>query len=252
MDADERAGWILAALRDRGTLAISDVASELHVSAITVRRELAALADKGLLARTRGGARNMLLRGEDEPYEFRARSSLHLKQRIAAAAERLIADGEALVLDSGTTAVGIAGLLASRRVTVMPLSVQSVATLGASSSASVILPGGEVRAGEGSISGSSTEHSLAGLRFDTFLMSCCGLEAAAGVTAYDLQDAAVKRAAISSSARVIALADGSKIGRVTMAVVAAVSDVHAVITDDSADARELDAVRATGVDVVVA
>lgn len=251
METNERAGWILNALRDRGELAVAEVAAELGVSLITVRRELAVLAERGLLARTHGGARNLLLRGEDVPYEFRSRSDVAAKKRIAAAAQALIADGEAVALDSGTTALAVAALLTQRRVTVMPLSVQAIAVFGAASAATVLLPAGEVRRGEGSITGSETEHAVAALRFDTYVLGCCGLASRAGVTAFDGQDAAVKRAAIASSARVIAVADGSKIGRVTMAAVISASQLSAVITDDSAPAEELAALREADVEVVV-
>jgi DeoR/GlpR family transcriptional regulator of sugar metabolism len=81
------------------------------------------------------------------------------------------------------------------------------------------------------LTGPLTEASLAALRFDTAIIGCCGLTATDGLTAYDLADAAVKRAAIACSRRVIAVADAEKFTRSALAYVAPASALHCVVTD---------------------
>ncbi|WP_419596565.1 hypothetical protein [Streptomyces brasiliscabiei] len=78
---------------------------------------------------------------------------------------------------------------------------------------------------------------MAALRFDTAVLGCCGLDADNGLTAYDLDDATVKRAAIASSRRVIAVAEGTKFSRTALGFVAPASALHAVVTDESAPRR---------------
>ena len=85
------------------------------------------------------------------------------------------------------------------------------------------MPGGEVRTGELTMTGPLAQTSLAALRFDTAILGCCGLSAADGLTAYDLPDAAVKRAAIASARRTIVVTDGSKFTRTALATVAPAS-----------------------------
>ena len=95
---------------------------------MTIRRDLETLAEQGVLERYRGGARTLLLRGRSR-VALRAIEGLETKQRIAAAVADMIADGEAVVLDSGTTSLEVARLLRDRRVTVKPLSLQAANAL---------------------------------------------------------------------------------------------------------------------------
>ena len=80
-------------------------------------------------------------------------------------------------------------------------------------------------------------------------VGCCGLTAADGLTAHDLDDAAVKRAAIASARRVIAVTEAGKLSRTALAFVAPVTALDAVITDDSASEEETGALTAAGVTV---
>ena len=108
------------------------------------------------------------------------------------------------------------------------------------------MPGGEVRTGELTMTGLLAQTSLAALRFDTAILGCCGLSAADGLTAYDLSDAAVKRAAIASARRTIVVTDGSKFTRTALAAVVPASSLDAVITDETAPAAQLEALAAAG------
>ena len=97
----------------------------------TIRRDLDTLAAQGVLERFRGGARTLLLRGEEPPFALRAHEAVDAKRRIAAEVSRLIADGETVLLDSGTTCPGGRPTAArlKRSPCVMPLSLQAIHTL---------------------------------------------------------------------------------------------------------------------------
>lgn len=113
----------------------------------------------------------------------------------------------------------------------------------------LLVPGGRARSGELALTGPLTQASLAALRFDTAVIGCCGLTAADGLTAFDLDDAAVKRAAIASARRVIAVADSTKLSRTALAFVAPASALHALVTDEAAPEEETGAITAAGVTV---
>jgi DeoR/GlpR family transcriptional regulator of sugar metabolism len=115
-----------------------------------------------------------------------------------------------------------------------------------------MVPGGRPRAGEGALAGPLTLASLAALRFDTAIIGCCGLSAAEGLTAYDLDEAAVKKAIIASTRRIIAAADGSKLGRTAHAFVGASALVHTLVTDSTASADEVAALEEAGTVVTTA
>ena len=134
----------------------------------------------------------------------------------------------------------------------MPLSLPNANALTGSASTTLLIPGGSARFGEGSLVGPTTEASLRGLRFDTVVLTCCGFSLDAGVTAHDLQDAAVKRAAVESANRLVLVAEGAKFARTAMAVVCPYDRVDIVVTDASAPAEALSRLRSAGVQVIQA
>jgi DeoR/GlpR family transcriptional regulator of sugar metabolism len=243
---------ILDALYRDGRVEVPELAERLGISAITIRRDLDQLAESGALRRVRGGAVTNSLRGEGLPFEVRAVDDSPLKARLARAAVALIADGEAVAIDGGTTGAAAALALANRSVTAMPFSVQGIAALAAGSGVTLLLPGGSVRRTEGSIVGPLAQQTLAGLRFDTTILTCCAAAPAVGVTAYDLDDAAIKRALLKASERTILIAEGAKFTRSAMAVVCRLDEVDVLVTDDSAPAEVLASLREGGVHVVTA
>lgn len=212
-------------------LGVAELAAWIGTSEVTIRRDLEQLAAQGLLRRVRGGAVSLQARGEGPPFALRERDAADAKRRIGAAVADLIAEGEAVVLDSGTTTLEVARALAGRRVRVMPLSLPAADVLAAHPPTRVILPGGELLPGELSVSGPLAEAALRALRFDTAVLGCCGAAVEHGVTAYDLPDAAVKSAAIASARRVVLAADAAKFGRTAMALVAPFERIDVVVTD---------------------
>jgi DeoR/GlpR family transcriptional regulator of sugar metabolism len=245
----DRHRQITDAVRQAGQRSVAELAELTGTSEMTIRRDLETLAEQGLLERCRGGARSLLLRGEEPPFALREHDGLEAKQRIAAAVAGMIADGEAVVIDSGTTCLEVARALAHRRLTIMPLSLHAANALVGAPQLRLILPGGEPRPGELALTGPLAEASLAALRFDTAVIGCCGLNASNGLTAYDLPDAAIKRAAVASAHRVIAVAEAAKFARTALAFVAPASALHTVVTEDDAPDDEADALTAAGVAV---
>jgi DeoR/GlpR family transcriptional regulator of sugar metabolism len=245
----DRLRQISDAVRDSGQRSVAELAELTGASEMTIRRDLEVLADQGVLERYRGGARSLLLRGEEPPFALRTQEGLEAKRRIAAEVAALIADGESIVIDSGTTCLEVARAIQHRRLTVMPLSLHAANELTGAAQLTLLLPGGQPRPGELALTGPLAEASLAALRFDTAIIGCCGLTTAAGLTAYDLADAAVKRAAIASARRVIAVADAAKFSRTALAFVAPASALHVVVTDRAAPDDETDALTEAGVTV---
>jgi DeoR/GlpR family transcriptional regulator of sugar metabolism len=215
---------------------------------MTIRRDLDALVTQGVARRVRGGAISLLMRGEEPPFGMRQLDAAEQKARIAERVAALLREGESVALDSGTTALLVAQSLVEHRFTVMPMCLQAVSALSSAPGIRLLLPGGESRASELALVGPLALASIAAVRFDTAVLGCCGL-AAGHITAHDLQDAAIKQALISSSARVIMAADGSKFGRTALAAVAETSAIDVVVTDRGAPTAALEALRKEGVDV---
>ncbi|MGW5770665.1 DeoR/GlpR family DNA-binding transcription regulator [Streptomyces longwoodensis] len=248
MNTVERHRLITQAVQEAGRATVTELAELTAASEMTIRRDLDHLAAQGVLERFRGGARTLLLRGEEPPFSLRAHEAVEAKRRIAAEVVSLVSDGETVLLDSGTTCLEVARLLRGRQVTVMPLSLQAVHVLSdAPEPTSLLVPGGRPRAAEGALIGPLTLASLSALRFDTAVLGCCGLSAGDGLTAYDLDEAVVKKAAIASARRVVAAADGSKLGRTAQAWVGPPTSVHVLVTDVGAPSEETTALENQGI-----
>jgi DeoR family fructose operon transcriptional repressor len=109
-----------------------------------------------------------------------------------------------------------------------------------------MVQGGRPRNGEGALTGPLTLACLAALRFDTAVLGCRGLSAAEGLTAYDLDNAAVKKAIMASTRRTIIAAAGSKLGRTAHACVGPSTLLRTLVTDTTAPADEVAALEGTG------
>jgi DeoR/GlpR family transcriptional regulator of sugar metabolism len=249
MDVQTRHQMILQALRQRSPVLVGELADVLDCSEMTVRRDLESLERSGGLRRVHGGAASVFLSAEETPYGIRALEFTGAKATIGTAAASLLADGETVILDGGTTAMEVARALRSRRLTVMPLALRPVFELHECPGITLLLPGGEVRPGELSLTGSLTEPSFSQLRFDTCVMGPCGIDAKAGITTHFLAETAVKRAAAKASQRVIAVADSSKLGRVAFGHVCDLVDIDILLTDGGADQEMVEELRTAGVDV---
>jgi DeoR/GlpR family transcriptional regulator of sugar metabolism len=240
---------LVGELREAGRIEIRAAAQRLETTEMTIRRDLDVLVRRGIARRVRGGAVSLLARGDEIPYWVRAIESAAGKARIGEAAAELVQDGQAIAIDSGTTVLSCARALSDRRLTVLTVSLRTAALLADSPTINLILPGGEVRRDERALVGPATVSAIADLRVDSVILSACGL-ADGAVTAYDLGDAAVKRALIDASARVIVISESAKLDRTGMAVVCPAERVDVLVTDTDASAAQLQPWRNAGVEVV--
>ncbi|HEX3840849.1 MAG TPA: DeoR/GlpR family DNA-binding transcription regulator [Acidimicrobiales bacterium] len=249
MDASERLGALVELLQRDGRVEVANVAELFGTAEMTIRRDLDRMVAMGMARRVRGGAVSQLMRGEELPFAMRSMERTDAKARIGTAVAGVLRDGEAVLLDSGSTSIKVAEVLGHRRLTVMPMSLHLAAVLSAYDSVRMLMPGGEIRPGELAMVGPLAQASIGALRFDTVVLGCCGVSDGR-VTAYDLGDAAVKQAMLQSSARVILAADSSKLRQTAMAVVCEVEAVDMVVTDDGAPAEDVDGLRAAGIEVL--
>jgi DeoR family transcriptional regulator, fructose operon transcriptional repressor len=249
VNGEARTSELVRALKQDGRVEVVRAAQALGVAEMTIRRDLDLLVRRGVARRVRGGAVSLLLRGEELPYAMRELEAVGAKRRIGAAVAAQLKDGEAVALDSGTTALEIARALGDRRLTVLATALRTALELSQRPSIRLLQPGGEVRAGELAAVGQLAISAISSLRFDTAVICACGL-AGGTVTAHDLEDAAVKQAMMASAARVIVAADSSKLGHSAMAVVSPLEQADLLVTDSEASDGTLDELERSGVPVL--
>ncbi|MEV4729078.1 DeoR/GlpR family DNA-binding transcription regulator [Saccharopolyspora sp. NPDC049426] len=250
MESSERSQIIIERLRQAERVTVAELATATGCSEMTIRRDLDQLAEEGVLRRVRGGAVSFL-RGQSAPFSLRERDSVEVKRRLAAEVESLIADGESVILDSGSTTREVARRLAERRVTAIPLDMHAANALANAAEVDLLLPGGRAKPGELSFVGHLTETSLRALRVDTTVLGVCGLSAERGLTAHDLEEVPIKNAAADAAQRVIAVCHGAKFARTGLGFVCPVTSLDVVVTDGSAPTDMLGELEAAGVEVRV-
>jgi DeoR/GlpR family transcriptional regulator of sugar metabolism len=255
MRTDERHRLIGELLRRRAEVTVDELTDACDASGATIRRDLEVLAANGVLRRIHGGAKSLIVGGENPGYGQRELEDQNVKVRIATAVAGLLRDSEYVWLDSGTTATEIARTLRGRELTLMPMSMRSlnVVTAGdrnAGQRPALLLPGGSLVPGELCFRGPLAEANIRSLRFDTAVVTPCALNLKDGLLAHDLEDAAVKRAGLESAARVVVACAGSKWNATAVALVAAMEAVDIIVTDKDLSADELAHLNKLSVEVV--
>jgi DeoR/GlpR family transcriptional regulator of sugar metabolism len=247
----ERQAAIVELLRLRGRVLANDLGVELGVSSDTIRRDLRELDELGLVRRVHGGA--LPRTGDAAPFAARTRRAPEAKASIARRAAEIIADGQVVILDGGTTTVEVArALRPDLRATIITTSPPVAVALSDHRGIEIAVIGGSLRRDALVAVGAETVDALRMIRADVVMLGVCGLHPKVGVTANDLEEAQVKRAMIESAAAVVALADHDKLGTAMPVVVAPIDVITALITDSGVNDQALEPYRAAGIDVLYA
>lgn len=253
MSNDDRQLRICELLRLRGEVDYRTLADSFAVSEMTIRRDVDALEQKGLLRKVMGGA-IALGKLAEPPFEARASRQIESKQHIAEAAADYLRAHETVILDSGSTALAVARAVRGRELglTIVTPSILVAVELANERDTTVILTGGLVRPGELSLIGFEAVQSLGAINCDTFVMGVAGVHDERGYTDYHRDESAVKRAAISACDRLIVVADHSKIGRVHLSHIAPLDRADVLVTDETGDLASATLAAAARVGVEVA
>ncbi len=251
---EERRRRILDLLKTRERLTVEELVKEFHVSGVTIRTDLDALARARKVVRSHGGA----LRST-EPYPdipLNVKETLHHgeKVRIGHAAAALIKDGDTIILDSGTTTAEIARqikLLKLQSLTVITNALTIALELAYLPHVRVLMIGGDVRQLSASTVGPLAERALASLNADRLFLGVDAIDLDIGLSTPDTSEAQVNQLMIKAAREVIAVADSSKFGRRSLSMIARLSDVHRIITDTNLDADMVRVLRERNIDVLV-
>lgn len=236
MFPEERRRLILERMRSGVAVKVGELSTEFDVSESTIRRDLRELAESGLLERTHGGA---LLADStlDEPsFAEKTDQQLSEKQAIGALAASLVRDGDSVILDAGTTTLEVARALRGRRnLTVVTNAFHIAAELADLDSIHVVVTGGSIKGNTLALVGPMAERSLEEINADWAFIGTNGIDLERGLTTPTHAEAAVKRRMLAAARQVAVVTDSSKVGKVSFATIAPVSDLHMVITDHGAD-----------------
>lgn len=249
--AQERRHDILDRVQRDGRASVSELSQAFDVSEVTIRGDLQALADQGLLVRTHGGAIPANRLSRDLSLVLRRQQQVLAKDHIGEAGAAQIEDGDAIFLDSSSTALAIARHLAQHRfVTVVTNSLAIVQELTDYANVEVVAPGGRLRRDTFSLVGVDSLDMLRQYNIQKGFFGAHGITLEEGLTDVSADEADVKRAMAGMCRQVFAVLDATKWGRVGLASFAPLSQIDTIITDCDAPAELVRQVRSAGVEVI--
>ncbi|PFG43567.1 DeoR family transcriptional regulator [Isoptericola jiangsuensis] len=242
MLAAERRDLLLHTLHRDGKIVAKTAAAELGLSEDSIRRDLREMAAEGLCQRVYGGALPVSPAVAD--YDGRRRVEVAGKERVAAAAVRLVDPGSTVILDGGTTALAVAAALpADLRCTVITHSPTVAAALVEHPTVEVFILGGRLFKHSAVASGAAAVEAAQRVSADLFLLGVTGIHPDTGLTTGDADEAAMKRVLASRAAETYVLGSSEKVGAASAYDVLGFDAVAGVVTD--AD-PESDVVRRLG------
>lgn len=221
---------ILAITESQGFVTIEKLAEGFGVSGQTIRRDIIALSEAGLLQRFHGGA-GPAGAAEALRLDYRRKTEISVddKTRIGAEAAGLIPDGAAVFLDVGSTVECAAKALGARNgLRVFTNSMRAALHFDPRQHDVTVL-GGRLAGRDGSLVGEDVVLALADLRVDVALLGCSAVDEGGRVMDYDLSKIAVKKCAMKSAARSFLLAGKVKFGRAALAAFARLDDFSEVL-----------------------
>jgi DeoR/GlpR family transcriptional regulator of sugar metabolism len=233
---EDRKAKIVSLLRDQPFIDIHGLMERFQVSVATARRDLAELEEAGLLRRTHGGAIGTTQAGQDSTHAARSMSNPNEKAAIAAVAAAMIVDGDAVMLDAGTTALEVAKRLAGRKnLIAISNGVDIVNEMVRNEGQSIFSVGGQYSETNRSFRGPLAEQFIRQFNADKLVLNTSSIDLQRGlICTASPENAAVQKAMIEVSGRVVVVADYSKFTKSSLSVTAKIDDVSVIVTDAKA------------------
>jgi DeoR family transcriptional regulator of aga operon len=245
----------------REKIDVEKSAEELDVSPATIRRDLDHLAGRQLLTRTRGGAVASNV-AYDLPLRHKAARSAPEKQRISAAAARMVERGMVVGLNGGTTSTEVGRALGTRAefndrsstpaLTIVTNALNIAHELAVRPTIKMVVTGGVARQHSFELTGPLANLFLDQITLDLVFLGVDAFDPLSGAYAHHEGEASTNSLMAARARQVVVIADGGKLGGHAFAQICATAEVDLLITDTGADAAKVKAFEDEGVRVLIA
>lgn len=256
---DERGERIMRALLRAGDITVEELVKQVGTSAPSIRRDLTRLEKRGLALRTHGGAtlvEPLLYEPFRHDTSFQARElrSAEQKRRIGLMAAEMIEEKQTVGLTAGTTTTQIGRSLRHRRgIHVVTNALNIGMELCNQPSIQTTITGGTLRwAWTFALAGQAALNTLQDVYLDRVFVSVTGFDLERGATTLEVEEATVTRAMIRQAREVIVVADSTKVGMVSPALICPANLVHLLVTDTDLAPEKRAELEAAGIRVMLA
>ncbi|WP_299954119.1 DeoR/GlpR family DNA-binding transcription regulator [uncultured Modestobacter sp.] len=261
MTQQQRLNLVLELVSERRNVSIIEVAEALGVSTATVRRDLTTLADQRLITRTHGGA-SALGSGYELPLQYKIVRQAEAKGAIARAVADLVAPGDSVGLNGGTTTSEVGRVLGwSERlgmsgdtpgVTIVTNALNIAYELSIREHVKIVVTGGVPRRQSYELVGPLVGNSLQDFSLDLAVLGVDGITGKFGATTVHEGEAEASRQLAAVARRVVIAADATKLGRTTFARICPLDHIDVLVTDAPVPPELAGELGAAGVEVIVA
>ena len=253
MTKEERHSAILDSLLKQGSVLVTDLASSLEVSSVTIRKDLTELEKEGKLYRSHGKAILINPFTNNRTVSEKEKYNTEEKRLIGIEAAKFITPDDSIVLASGTTIHALArNLHPTSRLTVVTASLQAAEALAPLDNVELIQLGGIVRHTSLSVVGKYAEMILSGFSFSKLFLGVDGIDPEFGLSTTDMREAEINRTMMKAAQKTIVLADSTKFGKRGFAKICNAEDVDMIITDSRLPQQTRDQIEEMGIDLVIA
>jgi DeoR family fructose operon transcriptional repressor len=248
---DERRTRLLELVRERGFAALPDLAELLTCSESTVRRDLEALEETGQAKRTHGGVFYTGASPKLPHFDQLQPANWDKKRAIARRAAELIADGDTVLLDGGTTTYEVARLLVGRPLQIVTNSLPTANLFASNATTDLVLLGGYVYPRTGVSLGPYANEMLKHLNVRRTVLSAAGINER-GFFNSNLLLVETELAMMNAAEEVIVVADSTKFGHQSLAHLAPLDAAKHLVVDDGITPEWKKRIEAAGVRLTVA
>jgi len=232
MTIAERHKYILDELNRAGFVSVSDLAKNMEVTMVTIRKDLKLLEDKGLLYRSHGSATPVSPYVSDRSVSVKKLEQVEEKSKIAQKALEYLEDNEAILIGSGTTVVAFAQAIPkNKQLTVLTSAMNVTLALVDSPEIELVQLGGVVRKSSSSAVGHYAEDMLKNFACSKLFLSVDGISLEHGLTTSNMMEAHLNAQMIRNVQKTIIMADSKKFGKKGFGKICDLEDVDVIITD---------------------
>ncbi len=241
-------------LAEEGSLRVEDLVNRMSVTSMTIRRDLAAMEEMGVLVRTHGGC--TLSSPMVRELSFSEKDSLNARQKaaIARAAAARVKHGAAIFIDTGTTTLHFARALPTTKdLRIFTNNLRVAMELFSRDGFEVNVLGGRLARNSPDLVGEAAIMRAQEFQLDMAVLGTDAVDPVRGETySAELPTANLDRTIQRHASQVVILADSSKLGKHSLALVCTLAEGVTLVTDDGASPRDITALRRTGAEIVVA
>lgn len=243
---------ILDKLQDKGYVNVLDLCKGLNVSAVTIRKDLKLLEDKGLLFRSHGGASLHNPYINERPVNEKEHIQADEKTRIGIYAAGLVTENDAIIIASGTTVMALARHIKPQgHLTAITASLSVAMELNRHPEVEVVQLGGTLRKSSSSVAGSFGEAMLEHFSCSRLFLGIDGIDLEFGLTTTSVMEAHLNQKMMRAAQKTIVLADSSKFGRRGLGKICPMDEFDQIITDSGAPAHFVKALEEKGIEVTI-